>query len=140
MRPLLSFVCIAFFALIAMPAQAQTPTPPVPQWEIDRIQATNAANINALPSDPTRPGGQAIPSVDLTQLFGYAKWLFSASTAQELFGRTLAPLAINVFIVLVLAISYSAIWLLINIIVLIIKVVMWIVRLIIQMIELIPFF
>src|SRR5688572_17525776 len=130
-------------------AQTDTPTPTItptpnvtlvltiPRSDMYASMATAAANVNQLPDEIRRPGGQSlIPSPDVSQLFAWAKWLFSANTAQELLGETLAPIGITLFIVMNFVVILTAIYFLINLIVLIIKGVIWIIN---QILKIIPF-
>lgn len=135
-------------AALALPAYAQTPTPvptlvipTVPVEEINNNVGQAAEGVNNLPSDISKPSGQSvIPSGDATMLFGYAKWLFSINTAQELMGKTLAPLGMNVFIVLTVIMLLLAVYLAVMALTLIIRFVVWILGIIIRAIELIPGF
>lgn len=146
-------ILLVLLLVIAGSAQAQTDTPTptptitptpavtlvltVPRSEMYSNMATAAANVNRLPDEIRRPGGQnLIPSPDVSQLFAWAKWLFSLSTAQELLGQTLAPIGISLFIVMNFVIILTAIYFLINLIVLIVKAVIWIIN---QILKIIPF-
>jgi hypothetical protein len=130
-------------------AQTDTPTPTitptpavtlvltVPRSEMYQSMATAAANVNQLPDEIRRPGGQnLIAQPDVSQLFAYAKWLFSLNTAQELLGPTLAPIGASLYIVMYFVLILTAIYFLINLIVLIVKGVVWIIN---QILKIIPF-
>ena len=144
---------VALLALLlfagSVQAQTDTPTPTItatpnvtlvltiPRSDMYMSMATAAANVNRLPDEIRRPGGQSlIPSSDVSQLFAWAKWLFSLNTAQELLGQTLAPIGIELFIIMNFVVILTAIWFLINLIVLIIKAVIWIIN---QILKIIPF-
>lgn len=144
-------VLLALLALLAGSVQAQTDTPTptitptpnvtlvltIPRSDMYASMATAAANVNRLPDEIRRPGGQSlIPSADVSQLFAWAKWLFSLNTAQELLGQTLAPIGVNLFLVMSFVIILTAIYFVINLIVLIIKGVIWIIN---QILKIIPF-
>jgi hypothetical protein len=137
------FSSVLLLLLIAGSVSAQTPEPTitlvltVPRSEMYSSMATAAANVNRLPDEIRRPGGQSIvPSADVSQLFSYAKWLFSLNTAQELLGRTFAPIGINLFVIFVIVIILTSIYFLVNLIVLIIKAVIWVIN---QILKIIPF-
>ncbi len=145
---------LVFMLIIAgsVSAQTATPTPSptfpptptvdivitVPRSDMYRSMATAAAQVNQLPEQirAAGPNGSALPNADAGPLFGYAKWLFSGNTAQELLGRTLAPIGLNLFVVFVLVATLTAIYFLINFIVLILKAIVWIIN---QILKLIPF-
>lgn len=159
---------ILMLLLLVLPAQAQTATPtpcppgldignlnfggncqsnsidPDTQADLYRSMATAAYDTNQLPEQIEQAGpngGSVVPDTSgATQIFGYVKWLFSANSAQEILGRTFAPFGINVFVVFMIVVSMTGIYILINLIVLIVKFVMWIYSWILRLIELIPFF
>lgn len=146
----------------AVSAQTATPTPCAPGIDVGRLNvggnctsntidpdaksdlyramATAAFNVNEMP-EQIRANGQngqsVLPSMDgAAQLFGYAKWLFSANTAQELLGRTLAPLGEMLFRILVSAVALVAVYIVIRLVSLIIKAVIWVIN---QLLKLVPF-
>lgn len=108
--------------------------------DLYRSMATAAAQVNQLPEQIRTSGqnGQSIlPNTSgAVQIFGYIKWLFSAATAQELMGKTLAPFGVNVFIIFMMITVMTAIYFLVNFIVLIVKGVIWVFN---QFLKLIPF-
>jgi hypothetical protein len=127
---------------LAMPAMAQTSTPaPTVPVELANQMATAAAQSNELPSDISRPANHqaVVPSADATPLFSYIKWLFSLNTAQELLGPTLAPLGIQLFIIMTIVILLAGLYLVVNLITIIIRFVIWILTLIWKLLQLIPF-
>ena len=139
------FALLVLLLLVALPVHAQTatPTPPVtlqvtvPRAEMNSAMATAAAGTNNLPDEIQRPGGTSlIPSVDLTQLFAYAKWLFSLNTANELLGRTFAPIGMELMIIFTFTVILTILYFIINIIALIIKGVIWVIN---QILKIIPF-
>jgi len=105
-----------------------------------RSMATAAAQVNQLPEQIRTSGqnGQSIlPNISgAVQIFGYIKWLTSVNTAQETMGKTFAPFAVNVYIVLLMIITMTSLYFLVNFIVLIIKGVIWVFN---QFLKLIPF-
>jgi hypothetical protein len=144
-------VLLALLVFVAGSVQGQTDTPTptitptpnvtlvltIPRSDMYSSLATAAANVNRLPDEIRRPGGQSlIPSPDVSQLFAWAKWLFSLNTAQELLGQTLAPIGIELFIIMNFVVILTAIYFLINLIVLIIKGVIWIIN---QILKIVPF-
>ena len=138
-------VLLLLFAAATASAQTATPSPTpqitlvvtVPRSELNQSMATAAAEVNRLPDEIQRPAGQSIiPSADVAQIFGYAKWLFSLSTAQELLGQTLAPIGMELYIIFFFVVILTAIWFAINLLVLIIKGVTWVIN---QILKIIPF-
>ena len=135
-------MALAMLLLLIMPAAAQTSTPiPTVPADVANQMATAAAQTNQLPSDIARPSGgsSVIPSGDATLLFSYAKWLFSLNTAQELLGQTLAPLGVNLFIILTIVMLLTAVYLAVNLITVIIRFAIWVLNLIWKLLQLIPF-
>jgi hypothetical protein len=156
--------CVLLLLVVALPARAQTatPTPCNPGLDIGhlnfggncqnntvdadtksdlyRVMATAAFQVNELPEQIQTSGqnGQGvIPSTSgAIQIFGYIKWMFSANTAQELMGRTLAPFGINIFIIFLMITIMTGLYFLVNFIVLIVKAVIWVFN---QFLKLIPF-
>lgn len=108
--------------------------------DIYRVMATAAYNVNQMPEEIKKsgPSGKDISgsTSGAAQLFGYAKWVMSPNTAQELLGKSFAPFGINVFVIFVLITSLTAIYFLVNLIVIVIKFVAWIIN---QLLKLIPF-
>lgn len=72
-------------------------------------------HVNSLPDDLSKDysGTSVVPDETATQLMGFAKWLFSGTSANELLGATLAPIGINLFrllgLMIALAIAYTTI-------------------------------
>ena len=132
--------------LLAGTAAAQTatytPTPfgSVPEVEVYDYVATSAAKTNELPSDISRPinNQSVVQTVDLTPLFSYMKWLFSANSAQELLGPTLAPLGLNLFVLFLITVIMITVYLLIFVISIMMKFAWWIINNILRLIEAIP--
>jgi hypothetical protein len=108
--------------------------------DIYRVMATAAYNVNKMPEEIKKsgPAGKDISgsTSGAVQLFGYAKWVMSPNTAQELMGKSLAPFGINVFVIFLLITSLTAIYFLVNLIVIVIKFVAWVIN---QLLKLIPF-
>ncbi len=99
-----------------------------------------ADRINGLPDEIQKagPSGQKLSdtTAGVGQIAGYVKWLFSANSAQELLGKTLAPIGINVLVIFVMTVAMVAIYIAINIVVFTIKMIVWLVN---QILKLIPF-
>jgi hypothetical protein len=98
----------------ATPAITNTPnadflnTDLIPSGDINDLLSTAVAYVNSLPDDITAPSGiSLIPDETATQLFGWAKWLFSADSANESLGLTLAPLALTLMVLLTLVVSMA---------------------------------
>jgi hypothetical protein len=98
--------------------------------------ATAAAIFNKLPEEISKagPSGQNLTQAmaGAKQVFGYVKWLFSPNSAQELLGRSLAPIGINVLAVFTMIVALTAIYIAINIIVYTVKFIIWVVNQIIK--------
>ena len=140
---LLLLIAGTSYAQTDTPTPTITPTPAVtlvltvPRSEMYQSMATAAASVNQLPDEIRRPGGQSlVAQPDVSQLFGYIKWLFSLNTAQELLGPTLAPIGASLYIVMYFVVILTAIWFLMNLIVLIVKAVIWVIN---QILKIIPF-
>lgn len=159
-------IVVLILLMLAMPAMAQTPTPICEggtnighlnfggncksntinadtKSDLYRAMATAASQVNGMPEQIQASGqnGQSvIPNTSgAIQMFGYIKWLLSPASIQELMGKTLAPLGVNVFVVFVITITMAGLYIAINMIVLIVRGVMWVYSWIIKLIELIPF-
>jgi hypothetical protein len=147
----IAFLVVLMVVGLSLPTNAQTSTPPslatiatatlnvavdVPRSELYSSMATAAAQVNSLPNDIRQQNGvNIIPNTNnATQLFGYAKWLFSYNTARELLGNTFAPIGMNLFILLVIVVVIATIYLIVNFVVLLIRFVLWLIRLILQFI------
>lgn len=163
----LFILLLAWVLALVIPAQAQTATATAcnPGFDIGhlnfggncqsntidngmksdlyRSMATAAYETNKLPeqikaSGPN--GGSVVPDTSgAVQLFGYIKWLFSPTSAQETMGKTWAPFLINVYVIFVIVVTMTGIYILINLIVLMMKFTMWIYSWILKLVELVPF-
>lgn len=99
--------------------------------------ATASANINALPDNPSEPGGvSAVPDTNANTIFGYVRWLFSGNSAQELLGPTLAGMAIPFVIIMTNVITLTGFYMLVNFITSLAKGVVWLVQ---QILKFVPF-
>ncbi len=135
---ILAFLFVGLIGITS--AQTETPAAPLPvdMGQIENYVATAAAQANQLPSDITAPNGIAlVPDNDNSLLFSYAKWLFSTNTAYELLGQTLAPFAINFFLLLMMLVALTILWFIIVFLVLLFRFIMWVVRLILQFLEIV---
>ena len=102
---------------------------------------TQIGEINStVDSIPDTLDNELIPNETATQLFSYMKWMFNENTANELLGQTLAPLGIELFVLLLLAFTFTLLWLTIRMLVLTWRLILFIIGWIIKLIELIPFF
>lgn len=112
------------------------------QMESDlyKNMATAAAIVDKLPEQISKagPNGQTLAQAmaGAKQVFGYIKWLFSPNSAQELLGRSLAPIGINVLVIFTMIVALSAIYIAINIAVYIVKFATWVIS---QILKLLPF-
>jgi hypothetical protein len=108
----------------------------IPRSEIYNFLSTAVANVNALPDDINAPGGVGItPNEDGSTIFGYAKWMFGFP-AKELLGTTISPIATHVWVLVVLIVILTTIYLAVNLVTTLIKGVTWIIQ---QVLRLIPF-
>jgi hypothetical protein len=102
--------------------------------------AAATASINAMPDQikSAGPNGQSLSAAvsGASQLFGYVKWLFSASTAQELLGKTFAPIGSNILIIFTLVVAMTTIYVAINTVIFVVKMAVWAIN---QILKLIPF-
>lgn len=112
----------------------------VPRSDLYRFLATAAHNVNQLPDDITRQDNMSlIPNSNPAEVFSYAKWLFSYSSAEELMGRTLAPVGMSLFVLFTIMVSNVIVQMIIRIVTPILKIVVWIIFRIIDVIKLLPF-
>lgn len=99
-----------------------------------------ADRINALPDEIKNagPSGQTLTdtTAGIGQIAGYVKWLFSPNSAQELLGRSLAPIGTNILVIFVMTVAMVAIYISINIVVFTIKMIVWLVN---QILKILPF-
>lgn len=130
---------ILLVLIMVTPAAAQGPViPTVPADILDRIGGV-ADQVNTLP-DQINEDVELPDSADPEVLFGYVKYLFSFTVAQELLGARLAWLGLALFHFLMINIPLLTIYFVVNLITITIKFLKWIVSMIIKLIEMIPFF
>ena len=102
--------------------------------------ATAAAIVNRLPEQIQKagPNGQTLAEAfaGASQVFGYIKWLFSPNSAQELLGRSLAPIGINVLVIFTMIVAMVAIYIGLNMAIYIVKLAIWLLN---QILKLLPF-
>lgn len=99
--------------------------------------ATSEANLRGLPSDLANPNGvPLLPSQTGSQVFGYAKWLLSAQTAEEIFGP-FSPFIVTFATAVTLLLVIGIVYFLIFIAVKLIRFAVWIVTTILKFV---PFF
>lgn len=110
----------------------------VPHTEIYNYLSTAVAHVNTLPDTLTTDGNgtDLVQSESATQLFGYAKWMFSGTSARELLGETLAPIGLNLYGLLTLIIFMAIAWGTIRIALLIYRFVYYLVR---EILRVLPF-
>lgn len=95
------------------PIQLQA-TVDVPTNHMYDFLATAEGNLQSAPEDISNPGVPILPNQDGSQIFGYAKWLLSSSTAEELFGPFGTPvlhISAMISLVIFLAIIYFIVFL-----------------------------
>lgn len=109
----------------------------VPHSEVYNFLSTAVANVNQLPEDLTSNNGTSlIQNESATQLMSYAKWMFSDVSARELLGETLAPIGINLYLLLTLIVFLTIAWATLRIATLIFRFVLFIVR---EILRILPF-
>lgn len=127
--------------LLAAPATAQTVTPPtpipIPADEMFQGLATADANLLAAPPDIAAPAGVPIlPNPNNTLVFGYVKWLISASVSGELFG-SFSPVVIVFGVYVSMNMALSVVYGLIYAAVYIARWVIWLFKIIIEIVQVI---
>jgi hypothetical protein len=136
-NPTIDFTILATPEMVGTPNIAVFSADIVPHSEIYNYLSTAVAHVNSLPDEINKGNGQSLLADETaTQMMSYAKWLFSPTSAQELLGATLAPIGINLFLLLTLLIFMAIAWTTIKIAVMIFKFVQWIVR---WVLEIMPF-
>jgi len=91
--------------------------------------STAVAQVNSLPDDPSfYQGVQIVPNDTATTMFGYAKWLFSGNSANELLGVSLAPVAMNLYVVLIIIVIIMSVMMTVRVVSLIIRFVTFIIN------------
>lgn len=103
------------------------------------IDSEYAEAVSTTDSLPDALDDDVLQDETATQLFSYMKWLFSDNSAQELVGVTLAPILLNLYILLGLAFTFTALWLTIRFLVWTWRLILFVVKWIIRFLELIPF-
>jgi len=96
--------------------------------------------VGATDSLPDQLDDDVLTTETATQLFSYMKWLFSPTSARELVGETLAPILLNLYLLVLIAFTFTALWLTIQLIVWTWRLILFVVKWIIRIIELIPGF
>jgi hypothetical protein len=130
------YIAVLLIFIVSQLALAQD-IPSVEDLSVDQ----EFGGINSsLDSVPDRLDDDLIPTETATQLFSYIKWAFSDSSANELVGVTLAPILLNLYLLLLLAVTFTILWLTIRMLILGWRLILFIIGWIIRLIELIPFF
>ena len=129
-------VCIMLVVFLMASVAIAQDVPTVQDLNVDDELAEIDSTMSSIPD--TLDDG-IIPDETATQLFSYMKWLFSDTSANELLGATLAPILINFYVLLVIAFTFTAMWLTIRALVLAWRLVLFIIEWIIRILELIPF-
>jgi hypothetical protein len=120
-----------------------TPVPTLAPVDVDDVapyedlttwMATALANVQALPDEITSQNGtDLLPSETGNQLWGYARWLGSPTTASELMGP-LAPIGISMYVLMTAMMVGTGVYLTVRVVVLLVRVVqaiiIWILKLI----------
>lgn len=118
-----------------------TPQPtlvsPLDEGDTYNYLATAAANVGSLPDNMEEAGDVVlIPKANTSTLLGYGRWLFSSNSANELFGTTIAPVAIHFFSILTAVVVLAVVYFIVRIVLVILRFVAWLVQ---QVLKFIPF-
>jgi hypothetical protein len=108
----------------------------IPESELYVYISTLNAESAMLPDDLSNPGVPLLPSINPASLWGYAKWLISPSTADELFGPLAMPITHSTALLLIV-LTLGLIYALIVAVRFVVKFVVWIVQ---RILDFIPFF
>lgn len=134
-NPTIDYTVLATPEMVATPNIAIFDPGNIPHSEIYNYLSTAVANVNSLQTDISTGNGQSlVQNETATQMMGYAKWMFSATAAQELLGNTLYPIGINLFLLLTMLIFMAIAWTTLKIAVMIFHFVQWLVRWILEFI------
>jgi hypothetical protein len=98
----------------------------VPHSDIYNFLATVESGLGSAPENITNPGLPVLPGTQGAELFGYAKWILSASTAYEVFGF-LGVVVVHLAARLTLMLFLAALGLLILLVTFVLKFIIWIV-------------
>ena len=130
---------LTYIALLIVILTFQVSAQEVPGIEDLNVDDTLADVQGTADSLPDELPDDVITTETATQLFGYVKWLFSDLSARELVGETLAPILLNLYVLLVIAITFTMLWITIRLAVFAWRFILFIIGWIIRLIELIPF-
>lgn len=118
-----------FATPVATPELLADPDQFIPESELRDFLIQAVEQVNSLPDDPSFVGSvQIVPNETATQLFSYAKWLFSFQAAQELLGITFAPVGMVLYSVLLLTVVGATIWFTLKIVTLILRMISYVAR------------
>lgn len=116
----------------ALEDPALFPHSEVHDWLVEAVD-----NVNSLPDDLTQVNGtSAVADETATQLFSYMRWMFSGASAREILGETLAPIGLNLYILLFMSVVLAAAWVTVRIVALLLRFVIFVIR---RIIDVIPF-
>lgn len=108
-------------------ATVEIPSTTVPRSEVYSFLATTAYEVNQLPEQIDVVNGVSVlPDEEPSLLFGYMKWLFSPNITKELLGENFAILGDTLFVILVLAVTFGALYLLVYSVVMTIRFISWV--------------
>ena len=120
----------------ATPTQAIPPTVQLPYMEVYGYIGTLDAQSASLPSNITNPYVPIVPAVNAAALWGYAKWLISPSTADQIAGP-FAPLIQHMAVIVIITLTLSLVYGLITAIRFVARFVVWMIN---RFLDFIPFF
>jgi len=103
------------------------PTAHLPTGDLINYLATAERNLANAPADISNPGVAVLPNEDGWELWGYAKWLISPATADELFGpfgSMLKVIGAAITLVVVIGLVYFLVFIAVRLL----RFVVWIVR------------
>lgn len=122
--------------------QGDTPTPEpsptplnIPDDEMYDIIGEVDEGLGGISDDLSAPdGAEILPSIDLTQLIGYARWVLSPSTADEVFG-VFSPVITPIGLYLGVRFALGAIYVVVYIAIYLIRWVIWIFKLLLELVS-----
>lgn len=125
------------YATMEVESMEIIPADIVPRSDIYNFLATAVAEVNTLPDDLSDVNGvNIVPDESATQLISYSKWLLSPATLNEIVSPKFSPIAVNVYILLMLYVVGFSTWLTVKMVTTLIKFVQYIVS---WLLRIIPF-
>lgn len=133
---LLVIVFVLF--LIAVPVLAQDPTPTpifIPEADMYDALGDADASLGELPGDLTQSNGTPLlPTLNLTELIGYARWITSPAAADEIFG-VFAPVVTPLGLLLAVRFALGGIYFIVYAAIYLIRWVIWIFKMLLMLVN-----